>query len=85
MEETMSLRQFIDTNRQQGSTTELLRAALLVDGYFVVYNVRTKIDLIDRYPTLRAVTVNEIREGKLNGCQSRAVFVDVPVLWCVGE
>lgn len=85
MEEAMSLRQFIDTNRRQGSTTELLRAALLVDGYLVVHNVRTKNELIDQYPMLRAVTVNEIREGRLNGCEPRAVFVDVHVLWYAEE
>ena len=80
MEETMSLQQFIDVNRTQGSTTELLRTALLVDGYFVVHNMHTKMWLVKQFPMLRCVTISEIHEGKLRGCQARPVFVDVPVL-----
>lgn len=85
MEERVSIRQFIEANRRQGSTTELLRAALLVDGYLVVLNHRTKVELLDRYPTLRAVTIHELRAGDLRGWPLRPVFVDASVLLTVGE
>ncbi len=74
------MKEFIEANRQKGSTTELVWAVIRADGYLVVLNESSKQALIKKFTALRAenvFTLYEIRDGKWRGRETRPVFIDV--------
>jgi hypothetical protein len=74
---------FIECNRQMGSTTELVKAALGVDGYIVVHNYSMKKTILKAHPTLkgeRVLTLNDIRNMTYAGRDSRPIFIDAACL-----
>ncbi len=74
-----AFKSFIENNRQLGSTTELVKAALGVDGYVVVSKLAVKKIILERHPTLREDRV--LTKGQFfNGTypnDKRPVFIDV--------
>jgi len=70
--------EFIDKNRQHGSTTALVRAALGVDGYVVVHSEQMKQHLLGVFESLnpaRVLTLKQIKDGMYPN-ESRPVFFD---------
>jgi hypothetical protein len=77
--------QFIDNNRQLGSTTELVKAALGVDGYVVVHNLNMKKTLLRKHSNLRedrVLTIHQIKRGSYP-LDKRPIFFDAAVMCCV--
>lgn len=76
---------FIDANRQKGSTTELVWAAVRADGYLVVWNERAKQAVLKQFTTLKeenVFTVSDIKNERWRGREARPVFVDA-ACFCV--
>ena len=74
---------FIDQNRQLGSTTRLVDAAVAADGYLIVHSVGFRDSLLQVHPSLkreRVFTVNELKAGRARGLPPRPVFVDAALL-----
>lgn len=79
---------FIEEHRQVGSTTELVKAALGVDGYIVVHSLDMKKHLLRKHPTVnpeRVLTLGQLKSGSAMGREKRPIFVDAAVLCCVQE
>jgi len=77
--------QFIENNRQLGSTTELVKAALGVDGYVVVHSMQMKQNVLQKHPNLRedrVLTLGQIKRGDYPQ-DRRPVFFDAAVMCCV--
>lgn len=81
----MSLRDFIEANRQTGSTTLMVEQALKSGGYIIVGSLQTKRDLLRKHPTFPINNVFTVAElGNPNtalGREKRPVFIDVPVVY----
>lgn len=77
------LQEFFDQNRRTGSTTNIVFIAALSGGYLVVGNSFVKRGILAQFPGFDdkcIITLNEIRDGKFRGRQSRPVFIDVTAL-----
>ncbi len=74
------MKQFIEANRQKGSTTELVWAVIRADGFLVVHNESSKQSILKKFTALKpenVFTMYEIRDGKWRGREARPVFIDV--------
>ena len=81
---------FIDANRQSGSTTELVWATIRCDGYLVVGNLPIKKRLLEKFPALNAdnvYTPGETKDpnGRWKGKPSKPVFFDTSALVAIPE
>jgi len=77
---------FIEANRQLGSTTSLVKAAIEHDGYLVVHNTQMKRHVLKMNVQLRAdrvFTLGEISQGIHRGREGKQVFVDAACLCSV--
>lgn len=78
------LSRFIDNNRQKGSTTRMVEAAIGCDGYVIVANHAMRAHVTKRHPSLRpdrVLLVSELNRGVWPK-ESRPVFIDAACL-CV--
>lgn len=83
-----SIATFIETNRQLGSTTSLVKAAIENDGYLIVHNdvMRQHVLQMDwRLRSDRVFTLGELRNEKYRGRESRQIFVDAACMCFMKE
>ncbi len=83
----MSVKDFIEANRQKGSTTELVWAAIRADGYLVMPNLSLKQSVLKRFTALKpenVFTLPEIEKGTWKGREQRPVFFDTSCLAAPG-
>lgn len=76
--------QFIQANRQTGSTTSLAEAAIAHDAYLVVPKHAMRQSVLRRFPALRrdqVITMGELKMGILPAVSSKQVFVDPACLY----
>lgn len=76
------LKQFIEANRQTGSTQALIENIIDGGGYLVVANQAARHIILTRHPQLQdqILTIEEIQVGKARGISNSRVFFDTPVL-----
>ena len=77
------LSRFVVANRQTGSTTALVKAAVEADGYLIVdgsATVRKVLGMDARLRPERVLMVQQVRDGEWS-FDPRPVFVDAAVLW----
>lgn len=75
----MSVKDFIEHNRQKGSTTELVWAVIRADGYLVVPNHSSRQAIIKKYTALKpenVFTLYEFKKDAWRGREQRPVFID---------
>lgn len=70
---------FVEQNRQKGSTTALIKAAEETNGYLVVNNENMKKCVLEKSNLTedQVVTLKDIKNSVLRGRESRPVFIDV--------
>lgn len=75
----MSVKEFVEHNRQKVSTTELVWAVIRADGYLVVANHSTKAALLKKFTALKpenVFTTYELKGSSWKDREQRPVFVD---------
>lgn len=80
--------EFLDNNRQQGSTTAAVHAAFTSNGYLIVKDVTTKRLIHVRHPELlaeRVLTLADVQTRSWRGLEQRPVFIDASVIWGLSE
>lgn len=76
-------KQYIESNRQAGTTTALIKIAKEVHGDIVVGNQDTKRIIVRNHPELEdhVYTVVEITNGNWRGRKQAPVFFDTDAIW----
>jgi hypothetical protein len=78
-----AFKQFIEGNRQTGSTTALVKAAIEAKGDIVVSNMDIASKLTKTHPEMRGhiYTYMDIQNGAWRGNKERPIFFDTSVIW----
>lgn len=79
----MSIRDFIESNRQTGSTTWIAEATIASDGYMIVGTILIKEQVLREHPRLRkdqVFAISEINSGRTLGLSgNKTIFIDTTV------
>lgn len=79
-----AFKQYIENNRQTGTTTALVKIAIEVKGDIVVGNMNDKNRLLKQYPELHqehVYTCAEINNLTWNGHKPSPIFFDTDAIW----
>jgi len=77
------LTRFMVANRQTGSTTALVKAAVESDGYLIVGSTAVARNIAKQHPEInkqRILTIQKVRSGKWE-FDPRPVFIDATAVW----
>lgn len=83
---TRTLRDFIEHNRQTGSTTIAIESALKHGAYYIVTNYSQKQLYNKKHPHLKIFTVTELESERFVGYDKCPVIIDPSVIYqlCCG-
>ncbi len=76
-----AFREFIEHNRQTGSTTIAIESALKHNAYFIVINHMQKQLYNKKYPHLKIYTIYELESGRFVGNDKCPIIIDPSVVF----